>query len=116
MSEISAQKDKDIEKSVVIGNIDSDEIIRDLRKLINEDQNPAYICETRLNNPNYLAIIHANQRFCEAFNIDEENLIGKNYDFLLSGIDLDYSSEDHLEYIRLVKSVKSLQWKNYHQF
>ena len=108
MSEISAQKDKDIEKSVVIGNIDSDEIIRDLRKLINEDQNPAYICETRLNNPNYLAIIHANQRFCEVFNIDEENLIGKNYDFLLSGIDLDYSSEDHLEYIRLVKSVKSL--------
>jgi signal transduction histidine kinase len=109
VSEILAQKDKDIKIPSIVGNIDSDEITRDLKKLIDEDQNPAYICETRQNNPNYLAIIYANQRFYESFNIDEENLVGKNYDFLLSNIDLDYSSEDHLEYIRLVKSVKSLQ-------
>ncbi len=107
MSENLAQEN--IKKTSISNSENSKDILEDLKKLIDEDLNPAYICETRENNPNYLAIIYANQKFYEIFNIDEENLVGKNYDFLLSNIDLDYSSEDHLEYIRLVKSVKSIQ-------
>lgn len=102
-------KQNDVEEIAAGNDINPSDITDDLRKVIDEDPNPAYICETRNDNPNYLAITYVNQRFCDAFNVDSENVIGKSYDFLLSNVDLDYSSEDHLEYIRLIKSVKSLQ-------
>jgi signal transduction histidine kinase len=82
-------------------------IIENLKKEVDKIQNPAFISQTRQDNPNYLSIIYANQKFYEVFDIDEENLLGKSYDFLFNELDLDYSSEDYLEYIRLVKSVKS---------
>jgi signal transduction histidine kinase len=76
------------------------------KKSLEASPNPVILCETKENNPNYLAIIYANQKFYEIFNIEEFNLIGKNYDFLFSDIDVDAASEEQLEYIRLIKDVK----------
>ncbi len=67
------------------------------------------ICGTKKNNPNYFSIIFANKKFYETFFVNEFNLIGKSYDFLFSDIDLDYSSQDHQEYIRLIRAVKDLK-------
>ena len=63
-------------------------------------------CQTKKNNPNYFSIIFANKKFYEIFGINEFNLIGKSYDFLFTDLELDYSSEDQIEYVRLIKSVK----------
>lgn len=76
------------------------------RKSLEENPSPAILCETKENNPNYLGIVFANQKFYDLFGIEEFNLIGKNYDFLLSDIDVDSASDDQLEYIRLIKDVK----------
>ncbi len=72
-----------------------------------QERNEALIfCESRERNPNYLSIIFANKKFYEIFGVSEFNLIGKSYDFLFADLDLDYSSEDQLEYVRLIKAVK----------
>jgi len=76
---------------------------------MNEDNLPVIACEAKSNNPNYYSIIGANDKFCEAFALQQHNLIGKSYDFLFSDLDLDYSSEDHAEYIRLIKSAKDFK-------
>jgi len=89
--------------------ISNSEALADLKKIVNENQNPSFLCTTlKSDNPNYLAIMHANQNFCTAFESDATDLIGKSYDFLFDNIDVNYSSEDQLEYIRLVKSIKDL--------
>jgi len=80
--------------------------IADLKKLVEENVDAAILCESKKNNPNYFSIVFANQKFFKIFNISKHNLIGKNYDFLFSDLDLDYSSEDQMEYIRLIKAVK----------
>ena len=77
-----------------------------LKITVDENTEAAIVCEAKDNNPNYLSIIHANQKFYEIFKISEDNLIGKSYDFLFNDFDFDYSSEDQMEYIRLVKAVK----------
>ncbi|NBV06499.1 MAG: sensor histidine kinase [Proteobacteria bacterium] len=77
-----------------------------LKNKIKNNQQAAFICRTKENNPNYLSIVYANQKFYEIFGISESNLLGKSYDFLFNNLDFDYSSEDQIEYIRLVKAVK----------
>lgn len=67
------------------------------------------LCKTKKNNPNYLPIIFANEEFYKTFDISKDNLIGKSYDFLFSDLEIDYSSEDQGEYVRLIKSVKDSQ-------
>ena len=79
---------------------------KELKKLIDFRSEAAIICETKENNPNYLAIIHANEPFYQDFGVKEFNLIGKSYDFFFEDLDLDYSSEDQIEYVRLIKAVK----------
>ncbi len=88
---------------------ESDEIIdpiANLKQLVEANADAAILCETKKHNPNYFSIVFANQKFFEIFNISPYNLIGKNYDFLFADLDLDYSSEDQLEYVRLIKAVK----------
>lgn len=80
--------------------------ISNLKKLTDENPDASILCETKKNNPNYFSIVYANQNFYKIFNISQYNLIGKNYDFLFTDLDLDYSSEDQLEYVRLIKAVK----------
>ncbi len=80
------------------------------KKIIDLNSEAAILCIVKERNPNYLSIDYANKKFYEIFGINEFNLIGKSYDFLFANLDLDYYSEDQLEYIRLIKAVK-----NFHQ-
>ena len=77
-----------------------------LKESLDAKEEPAIICKTKEHNPNYLSIIYANKKFYEAFALSEYSLIGKSYDFLFDDLDLDYSSEDQMEYVRLIKAVK----------
>jgi signal transduction histidine kinase len=86
---------------------DSEQIFK---AVIDEKPEAAMICEASDHNPNYWSILYANAKFYEIFEISEDNLIGKSYDFLFDDFDLDYSSEDNIEYVRLIKAVK-----DYHQ-
>ncbi|HLD77245.1 MAG TPA: GAF domain-containing sensor histidine kinase [Rickettsiales bacterium] len=92
----------------VVSLADAAPAILALKKQIVEQQNPAFLCTAiRKENPNYLAIIHANKTFGDVFDSDLEYVIGKSYDFLFDNIDVNYSSDDQLEYIRLTKDVKN---------
>jgi len=77
-----------------------------LKVLIDNHEEAAIGCKTKEHNPNYLSVVCANEKFYETFDLDENNLIGKSYDFLFDDLDLDYSSDDQLEYVRLIKAVK----------
>lgn len=86
------------------------EILSGLKQMIDDEENAAFLCAAiRSENPNYLAIMYANRPFERAFDNNLEELLGKSYDFLFEDIDVNYSSDDQLEYIRLVKSVKARQ-------
>ncbi len=77
------------------------------KALVDANPQSAFLCTAlKADNPNYLVIIRANQAFCQNFNISQEDLIGKSYDFLFDNIDINYASEDQLEYIRLIKTIK----------
>jgi len=82
------------------------ESLRLLKTSIDTNIDAAIICEAKHNNPNYLSIIHANRKFYDVFGLDNLNLIGKNYDFLFSDLDVDDVSDDQLEYVVLLKAVK----------
>jgi len=77
-----------------------------LEDLVGANEYSAILCKSKEGNPNFLSIVFANDKFYENFNISEFRLIGKNYDFLFDDLDLDYSSEDQMEFIRLIKAVK----------
>ncbi len=88
-------------------NLEPVEIINEnLKNRVRAHSQAAIICQAKENNPNYFSIIFANEKFYEIFGISEANLIGKSYDFLFNDVDFDYSSEDQIEYIRLIKAVK----------
>lgn len=111
---------KEIENlSTVENNIDLANDIKDfeqrepkinaLKDEISKSKFPTIICESKPNNKNYLTIIFANDKFYQQFFINESYTIGKSYDFLFSDIDIDYCSQNHLEYAHLLKSVKALE-------
>lgn len=85
-------------------------IIEQLNNEISSNKVPSIICETTKNNPNYYSIVASNDEFHEIFKINKFNLIGKSYDFLFQDIDINYSSEDQIEYVRLVKAVKDFHF------
>ena len=77
------------------------------KALVDTNAQGAFLCTAlKSDNPNYLVIIHSNENFRRIFNISQEDLIGKSYDFLFDNIDINYASEDQLEYIRLIKTIK----------
>lgn len=88
----------------------SDEVICEeydvFRRMINMNHKAAILCKVKEKNPNYLSIVCANKKFYETFAVNEANLIGKSYDFLFDDLDVGYSSDNQLEYVRLVKDVK----------
>ena len=79
----------------------------ELIALIEQSTNPSFLCESKLNVPNYLYITYVNKKFTDFFSIKDFLIIGKNYDFLLSSIDIDKQIEDKSEYIRLIESIKN---------
>ncbi len=97
-------------ENIVENEIPADSVVEilseNLKNRIKEKSEAAILCKAKDNNPNYLSIIYANEKFYEIFGISEANLIGKSYDFLFNDLDFDYSSEDQIEYIRLIKAVK----------
>ena len=97
-------------ENIVENEIPADSVVEilseNLKNRIKEKSEAAILCKAKNNNPNYLSIIYANEKFYEIFGISEANLIGKSYDFLFNDLDFDYSSEDQIEYIRLIKAVK----------
>ena len=101
---------QDSAENIVENEIPADLVVEilseNLKNRIKEKSEAAILCKAKDNNPNYLSIIYANEKFYEIFGISEANLIGKSYDFLFNDLDFDYSSEDQIEYIRLIKAVK----------
>jgi signal transduction histidine kinase len=77
-----------------------------LKTTLDEKLEAAILCEAGNKNPNHLSVLYANQKFYEIFAVSANNLIGKGYDFLFDDFNLDYSSEDNIEYVRLIKAVK----------
>lgn len=95
------------EKQIAQHNFEDEEKIRlTLENVVSENELPAILCKSKDGNPNFLSVIYANKHLYEIFNITENHLVGKNYDFLFDDLDLDYSSEDQMEFIRLIKAVK----------
>lgn len=82
---------------------------RFLQSLIDEKPQATMLCEVGESNPNHWFIVCANLKFYEIFEISASNLIGKSYDFLFDDLDLDYSSEDNIEYVRLIKAIKDFR-------
>jgi len=82
---------------------------KELHDLIDGRLEASIICRDNKKIPNFLSIIYANNLFYLMFDIDENGVIGHNYDFLFSDVDLDNYSEDQAEYARLIKSVRDHQ-------
>lgn len=80
-----------------------------LKEEIAKSEISSIICESKTHNKNYLTIIFANDKFYQEFSTNEAHIIGKSYDSLFEDIDIDYCSQNHLEYSHLLKSVKSLE-------
>ena len=81
----------------------------DQKKIIDLKFEATLLCKRKENNPNYLAIVHANKAFRKIFNIGESSIIGENYDFIFDEIDPDYSSRDQSERVRLVRAIKNFE-------
>ena len=94
------------EQKILEQNLKKNDLAKKLEGSVDKNDIPSIICKSKEANPNFFSIIYANKSFYDIFNIDEFRLIGKNYDFLFDDLELDYSSEDQLEFIRLIKAVK----------
>ena len=82
---------------------------KELHGLVDNHLEATMICRDSKKIPNFLSIVYANKLFYLMFDIDENIVIGQNYDFLFSDIDLDNYSEDQAEYARLIKAVRDQQ-------
>ena len=59
----------------ILNENSAEKSIATLKSDIDNYQYPAFLCTAlKSDNPNYLAIIHANKTFCQNFNISEEEL------------------------------------------
>jgi signal transduction histidine kinase len=94
----------------IINNKPQDnEKINSLIKIIAKNDEPSILCSADSRNPNYYSIIYANQKFMQTFNIDENFILGKDYDFLFKNINIDDDSEDQMAYVGIIKSVKDFK-------
>ncbi len=82
---------------------------KELHSLVDGHLEATMICRDNKKIPNFLSIVYANKLFYLMFDADENAVIGQNYDFLFSDIDLDNYSEDQAEYARLIKAVRDQQ-------
>lgn len=82
------------------------DFIKNTQEILEKNHEPIILCQSKIKNPNFFAIIYANKAFQEIFGISSKDSLGKSYDFLFEEFNLDYSSEDQIEYFRLIKDVK----------
>lgn len=108
MSDYDADLPFQDEEKAASGDLTTNkEEVEAFKRMVDGNSNASFLCtRIKADNPNYLAITYANQVFCQTFKQEQNDLLGKSHDFLFDEIDVNYSSEDQLEYIRLVKSVK----------
>lgn len=93
-------------------SLTNDDKVELLKKSIHQNANPAFLTETKPDNPNYLEIIECNEHFLKCFGLTHEEVLGNNYDFLLIENALDYESEEYFRYANLIKAVKNLKVAN----
>ncbi len=79
-----------------------------LKKSLFKLNKAAFLCEVSKVNPYFLKIIYYNSKFTKLFDIEGGDIVGNNYDFLFENTDTEYS-RNHLQYIKLLKAVKSFQ-------
>lgn len=86
---------------------DSQEV-KNLKSVVDKSNIPTIFCtNVKEDNPHFLGITHFNQQFCETFGLNDAQILGKGYDFLFENQETDYSSEDQISMIQLLKSIKS---------
>ena len=79
------------------------------KSIINElysCKDSAFLCQSKIKNPNYYSIIDCNKKFETIFKLKKNKILGKSYDFLLQEFDIDYSSESQVEHFRLIRDLK----------
>ena len=82
--------------------------VDELKSNIDGSDFPTILCTNlKPDNPNFLGIIHANDLFCQTFKVNQGELLGKDYDFLFENQETDYSSEDQIEFIKLINAIKN---------
>ncbi len=80
-----------------------------LKKTLFNFDKAAFLCEIAPENPYYLKIIYYNNQFKDLFDIDGRDIVGNNYDFLFESTDSEYS-DNHLQYMELLKSIKNFKF------
>ncbi len=77
---------------------------------VNSISYPAILCSNyKKENPNFYGIIFSNIAFNDYFDISTDEVIGKSYDYLFENLDTDYSTDDQLDIINLVKAIKDFK-------
>jgi len=82
------------------------DFLKNAINIIDNRQEATILCQSKVKNPNFFSIIHSNAVFQDLFDVSNSEVLGKSYDFLFEEFNLDYSSEDQIEYFRLIKDVK----------
>jgi signal transduction histidine kinase len=77
-----------------------------LQDIIDRKCEAAMVCIRKPKIANFLSIVYANKVIYELFHLQEEDIIGKNYDFFYIDADIDSQYEDQFEYGRLIKAVR----------
>lgn len=80
-----------------------------LKRSIFQMNKPAFLCWIKSSNPNFLEIIECNDLFLQCFNLERDEVIGNNYDFLFQNKDAGYESDNYFDYVDLIRAVKNLQ-------
>lgn len=76
------------------------------QEIIDQKQEAAMLCIKKPHIPNFFFVVHANKSLYDLFEVGEEDIVGKSYDFFCIDADLDSCAEDQLEYGRLIKAVR----------
>lgn len=87
-------------------NIKESNFIENTKQILATHDEAVILCQSKIKNPNFFSIIYCNNAFQKLFQISENDVLGKSYDFLFEEFDLDYASEDQIEYFRLIKDIK----------
>lgn len=104
----SAASDTAVSKTEVMKDESSnqDEEIAQYSSLLESNNEAAILCKAKRQNPNFLSIISANDKFYNLFSLGEDEVIGKNYDFMLDDLDFDSPDDGEMDHVKLIKMVK----------
>jgi len=90
-------------------SLNEDDKVLLLKQSIHQIQLPSFLCRRDHTNINFLEIIECNNHFLKCFDLENLEVIGNNYDFLLQNVNFDYGSDNYFRHINLIKAVKILK-------